>query len=782
MRPALAVALVSATLLATEVVLPRLFALWFRASYTYLIVATATCGMAVGAFWAQRLARRADETSRWVAPLGAALAASLTLPALLLLAAALTGARLLDNLLVVVAASLVVFAIGGALLAELFRANRATSGRLYAADLGAAALGVPLAFLLLDQFGGIRALFALSAACAGLVAVMSVGHRRLVVLDCVVLLVSLAALGAGGWSDALPLMVRPPESNPLHPAGYEPKEVFSALFTEGSKLVRTDWNAIARSDVVLDATLQPSYRIFMDGAVPTPMEAWDGDDATARRDYAHFIGTLPYRVARRPPERVLALGSGGGLDVVLALASGARQVVAVDVNPALPSIVVDPRFGGTSARVYTDPRVHLVIEDGRSHLWRASQYDLIYSACALTNTLPGVGVGLVENHLYTVEAFQDYWRHLTPEGLFALVVEDNKLADRLLLTALMALSAEGVAPNEAPFHVLTARASDAAIPYRHVVMARRVAWERDEVRPLVATILGMRLQPMHVPHAASRGTLGGAFDPGAPFHEIAARLAAEYPLSPPPNLWPVTDDRPFFVDFSRRLDPALAWLFSGVSMATAVALLAAVAMGRRLTAAPAAAAAPLCFACLGIGFMAAETALIQRLGLSLGSPTRALGVGLDALLVGGALGSGLSQRLNGHALSRATRLSLAAIIVALVFCGLGLPVILQRLEPFPLPVRIVAAAALVGLVGLPMGVPFSSALRLLEEPSGRLTPALWGLNGVASLLGGVATVVLAKFFGYGAGLVLAIVAYALAWPGLSALGTYRLRANVHTAQ
>ena len=92
------------------------------------------------------------------------------------------------------------------------------------------------------------------------------------------------------------------------------------------------------------------------------------------------------------------------------------------------------------------------------------------------------------------------------------------------------------------------------------------------------------------------------------------------------------------------------------------------------------------------------------------------------------------------------------------------------------------AAALVGVVGLPMGVPFSSALRLLEEPSGRLTPALWGLNGVASLLGGVATVVLAKFFGYGAGLVLAIVAYALDWPGLSALGTYRLRANVHAAQ
>ena len=84
------------------------------------------------------------------------------------------------------------------------------------------------------------------------------------------------------------------------------------------------------------------------------MDPWDGEDATARRNYARFIGMLPYRVAPRPPERVLALGAGGGRDVVLALASGAGHVVAVDVNPALPDIVADPRFRATTARVYAD--------------------------------------------------------------------------------------------------------------------------------------------------------------------------------------------------------------------------------------------------------------------------------------------------------------------------------------------------------------------------------------------------------------------------------------------
>lgn len=782
MRPALAVAIVSSSLLAAEIVLTRLFALWFRASYAYLIVAGATCGMGFGAFLAQAFGPRDDETERWVAPLGIALAASLILPVTLVFAAALTGADLLGNLLMVLAVTLVVFAIGGSLLAALFRANASTAGELYAADLGAAACGVPVAFLLLEQFGATGALLALSATCAGVMACWTGRRRALAILNAVVLVSSLAALtSTGRLSGALTAKVHPPESNPLHPAGHRPKELFIAL-SQGSELVRTDWSALARSDVVLDAGPRPAYRIFMDGAVPTPMEEWEGDDEASRREYAFFIGTLPYRVARRPPERVLALGSGGGLDVVLALANGAREVEAVDVNPALPRIAADPRFRDTSVRVYADPRVRLLIEEGRSHLRRAGLYDLIYSACALTNTLPGVGAGLVENHLYTIEAFQEYWRHLTPEGLVALVVEDSKLADRLLLTALLSLSSKGVSAAEAPNHVLTAQAPDVRIPYRHVIVVNRAPWQHSEARALVATLIGMRLEPKHVPYSGSWGAMGGRFDPGAPLQTTAAQLEAEYLQAPAPDLWPVTDDRPFFIDFGRGLDPSLASLFAGVSAAAAAALLAVLALGRRSASPGPVAGAALCFACLGVGFMAAETALIQRLGLLLGSPTYALAIGLGALLAGGAVGSGLSQRLEGRALFSAARIALAAIILALAFCRLALPGILQSLAPFPTAARIAGATALVALVGVPMGVPFAAALRLVDGPLRRLIPALWGLNGIASLLGGVAAIALAKFLGYGAGLMLAIVAYALAWPAISALGAYRLRATDHAAQ
>ena len=45
-----------------------------------------------------------------------------------------------------------------------------------------------------------------------------------------------------------------------------------------------------------------------------------------------------------------------------------------------------------------------------------------------------------------------------------------------------------------------------------------------------------------------------------------------------------------------------------------------------------------------------------------------------------------------------------------------------------------------------------------------------------------AAAVVAKFFGYDAGLVLAIAAYGLAWPAFATLGSERLRASVHAAQ
>lgn len=785
MRPALAIALISSSLLATEVVLARMFALWFRASYVYLVVSGATCGLALGAFLVQGLGAREKERSSWIDVGGGALAGAIALPVLLLALAGRTRFDLLDNLPLVLGLTLLVFAIGGALLAALFRANVDAAGSLYAADLGAAALGAPLALLLLDRFGAVQALLALSAECAAIVLFLSRGRRTPAGIAIATLSLSFAALGlGGGWSDSLASTVRPPESNPFHPAGHRPKELFLAL-SQGSQLVRTDWNSVARSDVVLDRLPGPAFRIFMDGAVPTPMEAWGGSAEEVQGDYASFIGMLPYRVARRAPTRVLAIGAGGGLDVLLALANGANEVEAVDVNPALPSIVADPRYRETWARIYADPRVRLRIEEGRSLLQRSGLYDVIYAACALTNTLQGGGASVVENHLYTVEAFEEYWRHLSPDGLLALVVEDNKLADRIFLTALLAVSRVGIVPAEAADHLLTAHASEgrSRVPYRHILVMSRRAWEPSDAQALVGTIMGMRLEPRHVPHAGAFGALGAPFDPAAPPEAVAARMEAQYPGPTVPSLWPVTDDRPFFVDFGRQLDPAVARLLAGVLCATAVAALTVLLLGRCVSAPrPATGAAALCFACLGIGFMAVETVLIQKLGLPLGYPTRALAVGLGALLSGGALGSLLSQRWESGTLVRRARLACVVVVAGLVVCRLALPSLLHVLAPLPLPARMAGVAALVATLGVPMGVPFSAVLRLLGQTMRRLIPALWGLNGVASMLGAVGTVALAKFWGYQAGVTLAIAAYALAWLALPALADYPLRATRHAAQ
>ena len=68
-----------------------------------------------------------------------------------------------------------------------------------------------------------------------------------------------------------------------------------------------------------------------------------------------------------PPERVLVIGAGTGADVAIALAEGVGQVDAVEIDPELYELGrrVNPE------RPYEDPRVRVIIDDGRAFLERS---------------------------------------------------------------------------------------------------------------------------------------------------------------------------------------------------------------------------------------------------------------------------------------------------------------------------------------------------------------------------------------------------------------------------
>jgi spermidine synthase len=84
--------------------------------------------------------------------------------------------------------------------------------------------------------------------------------------------------------------------------------------------------------------------------------------------------------------------------------------------------IVQERFGDYSGRPYTLPGVDVVIGEGRSMLaGLPDTFDVIQ--LSLVDTFAAGAAGgfvFAVNHLYTVEAFREYFRHLDPGGVLSM--------------------------------------------------------------------------------------------------------------------------------------------------------------------------------------------------------------------------------------------------------------------------------------------------------------------------------------------------------------------------
>ncbi len=79
------------------------------------------------------------------------------------------------------------------------------------------------------------------------------------------------------------------------------------------------------------------------------------------------------------------------------------------------------KFPQYSNYLYSNPAVHIEIEDGRTFVRRSSDRYQVLQA-TLVDTWASTAAGafaLSENNLYTTEAFTEYLRHLTPDGVMS---------------------------------------------------------------------------------------------------------------------------------------------------------------------------------------------------------------------------------------------------------------------------------------------------------------------------------------------------------------------------
>ena len=498
-------------------------------------------------------------------------------------------------------------------------------------------------------------------------------------------------------------------------------------------------------------------KIFIDGGAGTNIISWNGN-VGSRRELATWMHYLPYKMMEDP--KVLVIGSGGGRDVVAALVSGSKDVTSVEINPIIVDTVKS--YGDKAGNVYKHEYVRAHVEEGRSFITRTLEnYDIIYIPFVDTwASVSSGGLGVSENFLYTLEGFQQYYGHLTDRGKIVTV---RWLIDtpRFVSTYVKLLEQNGVRQNEVYKHLIIVTAdSYEQDPSGTMVVFSKSPFTQEEIDFFSSSFAKYGYKPILIPGQVMR----------EPYSQL---LAGKIGLDEFYNLFQtkayyVTDDSPYFLSYEKPLPAVIQNLFNG-SIVIAIAFLFIpfawiwrtnknIGVEKRQLSI---ASIISYFAGLGMGFILIELALLQKLMLLLGNPTTMFAILLFTLLVSSGSGSLLSSRI----IRRGTK-NLILVIAGIVALGIIYVVSLQPIiysviaEPFE--TKSAASIAILAPIGLLMGMPLPTGMRLLKANRPEYVPWMWAVNGAFSVLGAVLAVILGIMYGSSTAMLLGILIYLVA--------------------
>ena len=776
-----AIALISFASLLLELSLTRLFSVVLFYHFAFLAISIALLGLGTGGVFAyirrRRLARWTLSQIGYYCCLLNSITVVVALEIILRLPVSLSlyRANLLRLTFMYLAAAAPFFLTGLLFSIAFSRANRQIA-QLYGADLAGAALSCPAVVLLLNWLGGPNTVLMVSLlmAIAALLWTRSMRQKMVCGLVAGLLVVTLVANHSGKLVDV--------------------------IYTKG---LRRDvhfarWNAISRVEVT---RIEGMAYILIDADARTPI--MDVDPHAWRGPYwnrGFTAGSSTVLNGLRPHGDYAIIGPGGGIDVLRAVASGSKNVTAIEINPIIANTIMRGSYADYSHHLYEIPEVHVHVSDGRSWI-RASrnQYDAIQMTLVDTWASTSAGAfALSENTLYTVEAFQEYFAHLKPDGIIAVTrweFAQPREALRVVSQMMEALRRTGITGSAGHFAILSDGPLDQG-GQLVTVLVKKSPFTSEEVelmRAHIAASPGLRAVYIdgHAAGIDSKDSEGVAAFAGLINSNDPTGFAAHYEF----NITPVTDNAPFFF-FTLKIREALrqAWYHSAtgidwknnmgiavLGMALVISLGAVFVFlvlpfalgvhrrGRNIV--------PLVyFVALGLGYIIVEVALIQRFILFLGNPTYALTVVVFLMLLSSGAGSVMSRKWLVDV--RRVGWILAIVIAVLGLYVFLLPVLLTSLVGLPFTLRLFISTSLLVPLGFGMGMPFPTGLRAIarvyqnvaagstepEQLSGSENTIewAWAMNAAASVVGSTLAIVVAILFGLNMALVCAAGAYLLA--------------------
>lgn len=467
----------------------------------------------------------------------------------------------LGRIAVTIAPTFASFMALGITHALIFSRTLGNQRSLCASDLIGATIGCISSVILLPVLGA-PYLYSLSAFLLATSALLlGVSKRWHVVIGSLSLLMLLVAI--------------PPLVDSL-----ETQFVFSDTKTIAgleSHIERTVWDPVARVDVLAPVQgIFPgaggignncmgnsySYRLItQDGVAPTAIiQPTSSPSAMPILDcYLQGLVYRPYANAS-----TLVIGVGGGLDVLLALHHGARSVVGVEINQTMCNLL-ESEYLEYSGALSLQPNVSLIHADGRSFIARCEKlFDVIVlnGTDTFSASVSG-GYALAEDYLYTVEAFQDYIKHLASGGTLALsrwAMTPPREELRVVTTAIQALETLGA--QRIPQHLMLVagpQPQDGSFPWAQILIARD-PFEEASVDAYRNWARFHRCDVIFDPYRPQSGIYDLVLHMTG---EQRAQWITHYEY----DVKPCTDSRPFFFQFYRwrSLWDAIEVWFAGLS-------------------------------------------------------------------------------------------------------------------------------------------------------------------------------------------------------------------------
>lgn len=639
--------------------------------------------------------------------------------------------------------------------------------RLYFADLAGAGIGC-FAIVIVIPFVGGSGTILIAAVIASLSAIIFATSKTTRAVALVLTVV-------------ISLLV--PKAEQFFPSAQQSEKRHFQESIEKGKLLYTGWSPASRIDVV---SLNPDRMvIWIDGGTNQSfMGHFEPKDIDQHPDDEFVWKTveIPYAFVKNP--KVMIIGPGGGIEVQSALTYHPQFITAVELDPLIVKVVLG-EFNKYIGGIYRLPQVTLINEEGRSFIRRSNEkYDIIQQkANSHPMAIASGALNLSETYLLTKEAFREYLDHLAPNGFLTI---GRQGGIRLLNLGREVLLERGFKDYAKRMVLIGEHDWSQAFLMKNGIITD------EELDYIERYCMAKKVRLLFPP--TRRGSANNVFAQlmRDDSHDTIVKQA-------PFELEAPTDDKPFMEHFYRvrslfsnelreeAVQPFWAAaglvtfttgeaiysdlsvyviLLEAILLSTIFIIYPLVKMKRAGVTVRGAGRLLVYFFCLGVGFIFVEICFIQKYILFIGYPVYAVAAILSSLLIAAGLGSYCTSRLNKNPflILRIVVCAILAIILIQIFL---MPLLFRQFLSAPFEMRMLLSILFIFPCGFFMGMPFPIGLSWTAKHHKTFVPWAWGINGYATVIGSVLSVILALHFGFRIVLLIAAGIYVIAYLSLS---------------